>query len=273
MKIDLAEYRGASALVTGASSGIGMEFARRLAAAGLNLVVVARRDALLRTLADELAERHRVSVRCLPADLAVEGESARIRKQLAQDGIAVRLLCNCAAFGRWGPVEAAPVSLYAEMLRLNCAALVSMCLEFVEDLGRHPSSVIINVSSPAAYQPIPYMAVYAASKAFVQSFSQALHGEWAARGVLVQTLVPGPTATEFDARAGAYESALSGRGSVAEVVGASLAGLRTGRPVVVSAKGTFKQRLFAGVFPSSVVIREVGKMFRPPPPPSRSGKV
>jgi short-subunit dehydrogenase len=108
------------------------------------------------------------------------------------------------------------------------------------------------------------MAVYAASKAFVHSFSQALYGEWKAHGILVQTLVPGPTATEFDAKAGAYESALAGRDAAADVVRASLAALDKGTAVVNVAKGTYKQRFFAGLIPPRLVIREVGKMFKPP---------
>ena len=108
------------------------------------------------------------------------------------------------------------------------------------------------------------MAVYAASKAFVHSFSQALHEELSDKGVLVQTLVPGPTATEFDRLAGAYTSALTARGSTADVVTASLAGLDGGAIVAGNAKGLWKQRLFAGLFPPRAVVREVAKLFRPP---------
>jgi uncharacterized protein len=148
---------------------------------------------------------------------------------------------------------------------LNTAAMVSICHHFLSDLTSFPTSAIINVSSPAALQPIPFMAVYAASKAFVHSFSQALYGEWSERGVRVQTLCPGPTATEFDARAGAYESALKEkRGSPEAVVKASLSHLAEDSPLVVTAKGTYKQRFFASLFPAKAVIRTVGKMFRPP---------
>jgi short-subunit dehydrogenase len=141
---------------------------------------------------------------------------------------------------------------------------MNTCHCFLDDLTSFPSSLVINVSSPASYQPIPYMAVYAASKAFIQSFSQALHGEWKDRGVLVQTLVPGPTESEFDITARAYESALTKRSTPAQVVDAYLARLDSGLPVITAAKGTYKQRFFAGLFPPSMVIREVGKMFTPP---------
>lgn len=262
--INLEAWRGSWCLVTGASSGIGREFAQRLAAAGLNVVLVARRGDLLQELAQALSARHGVQALALPTDLSLPGAAHELREQVLGQGVRIRLLVNNAAIGRWGPFESSPVAAYEAMLQLNTLAMVALCHEFLPDLAAHPDSAVINVSSPAAYQPVPYMAVYAASKAFVHSFSQALHGEWGERGVVVQTLVPGPTATEFDAKAGAYDSALKGRGGTAEVVAESLARLAKGAPLAVSARGTIGQRLFAGLFPAGMVIRQVGKMFRPP---------
>lgn len=260
----LAEYRESWALVTGASSGIGREFARQLAAAGLHLVLVARRGPLLDALAAELAERHRIRTRIVVADLARPEAAADIRRTLAAEGIRIRLLCNNAAFGRWGRFEAASASTYQDMLQVNIGAMVGLSHAFLPDLTSFPSSVVVNVSSAAAFQPIPYMAVYAATKAFVLHFSQALHGEWKDRGVLVQTLVPGPTETEFDSTAGAYASALTTRDPPAKVVRDSLAHLATAAPLALSARGTLVQRLFAGLFPARIVIREVGRRFTPP---------
>ena len=262
--MNLTQCAGAWGLVSGASSGIGREFCVQLAAAGMNLVLVARREAILDEFADELRTRHGIATRVIAADLAREEAAAEIQARLTREGIAVRLLCNNAAFGRWGRFEQTEAEVYCEMIRLNTSAMVSLCHRLLPALSSHPSSVVINVSSPAAYQPIPYMAVYAASKAFVHSFSQALYGEWRARGVLVQTLVPGPTDTEFDAKAGAYDSALKTRASPAEVVRTALAHLGQDQPVVAAAKGLFKQRFFAGVFPPRTVIEQVGRMFRPP---------
>jgi short-subunit dehydrogenase len=260
----LHDFVGAWALVTGASSGIGREFACRLAAEGLNLVLVARREPQLATLADELARRHGCRTLVVPADLGDPLAAQAIRRQIKAKGVTIRLLVNNAAAGRWGPFEDTPAETYEAMIRLNVAAPVSLCYRFLADLASYPSSAVINVSSPAAFQPVPYMAVYAASKAFVQSFSQALHGEWQGRGILVQTLVPGPTESEFDEKAGAYDSALTAdRADPAVAVQAALAHLDRDRPVVVSAKGTVKQRLFAALAPPRMVIREVGKMFRP----------
>ena len=260
----LSDLKGHWALVTGASSGIGQAFAGQLAQAGVNLVLVARREERLRTLADTLQRQHAIATHVVAVDLSAAGAIDVLKAQLAGAGIRVRLLCNSAGAGRWGRFEASAAADYEKINALNTSALVSMCHAFFSDLASFRGSAIVNVSSAAAYQPVPYMAMYAASKAFVQSFSQALHGEWKEHGILVQTLVPGPTESEFDDKAGAYESAVSQRDTPLQVVRASLVGLERGVPVVAVARGTYKQRFFAGLFPPRVVIREVGKMFRPP---------
>ncbi len=260
----ISEFKGDWALVTGASSGIGREFALQFAAAGMNLVLVARRKPRLDALAEELAERCDAQVRVVVADLAEPNAVADIRAIVVSEGCRIRLLCNNAAFGHWGQFESASLAACQNMVQVNIGALVSLCYCLLPELTRFSSSVVINVSSAAAYQPVPYMAEYAATKAFVSSFSQALHQEWKEHGVLVQTLVPGPTATEFDTVAGAYASVLTERGSAEQVVRDSLAHLARDAPVALSAKGTFKQRLFAALFPPSFVIREVARRFRPP---------
>ncbi|MEJ2685884.1 MAG: SDR family NAD(P)-dependent oxidoreductase [Gammaproteobacteria bacterium] len=262
MKLD--ELKGHWALVTGASSGIGREYCLQLAKAGVNTVLVARRKERLDELRAQIEGAFGARALVVPADLGRSGEAARIHGVLQEKSIRIRLLCNAAAFGQWGRFEGADADLYTAMVQVNTSALVSLCRVFMEDLAGYSSSAIINVSSPAAYQPVPYMAVYAATKAFVHSFSQALHGEWKSRGVLVQTLVPGPTATEFDTKAGAYESALKGRQPASTVVRRSLRELEHGSPVASSATGSFKQRLFAALAPPAMVIRTVGKMFAPP---------
>jgi short-subunit dehydrogenase len=260
----LEEARGSWALVTGTTSGIGKEFCHQLAAAGLSVVMVARRESLLNELAEQLAREYHVQTRTIALDLSQADAAAQVKARLDQEQIRVRLLCNNAGSGRWGRFEAHPVQAHEETIRLNTVALMELCWYLLPDLSSHPTSVIINVSSQAAYQPVPFMAVYAATKAFVQSFSQALYGEWKDRGVLVQTLVPGPTATEFDARSGAYESAVKERGAPADVVRLALAHLGGDAPVVTNAKGTFQQRLFAGLAPPRMVIKTVARMFQPP---------
>lgn len=252
----LAELKGHWALITGASSGIGREFAIELAAAGMNLALVARREEPLQVLADELTSRHGIRTLALPADLAEQGVAKRLHARLLTEGIRVRLLVNNAAVGRWAPFEASSSEFYEEMIRTNAAAPVSLCREFLPDLASHSSSAVINVSSPAAYQPVPYMAAYAATKAFMHSFSLALHEEWREKGVQVQTLLPGPTVTQLEGA----QAGVKGGGTAAEAVSVSLANL--GSPVVTSAHGTHWQRLFA-LLPARLVLRQVARMFRP----------
>lgn len=262
--IELAEYKNHWALVTGASSGIGKEFTEQLAKAGLNIVLVARRKELLDSIAASLQANYQVKTLVIASDLTKSGSIDQIKNQLLQQKIKIRMLCNNAGIGQWGRFEKAALENYQRIIDLNTNVLVSMCHEFLSDLVSHPTSVVINVSSAAAYQPVPYMAVYAATKSFVQSFSQALFGEWQKHGVYVQTLVPGPTDTEFDSKAGAYESSVVKKDSVKKVVETSLSNLASGNPVIVATKGTYMQRVFAGLFPPKFVIKEVSKMFKPP---------
>lgn len=253
------------ALVTGASEGIGREFCEQLAGAGLNLVLIARSEDRLREVAQHLAQIHTIKTLAVAMDLSHSDVASRLKTRLDKEGIKIRLLVNNAAVGRWGRFEKAPLLCYQEMLALNTTAMVSLCHQFLADLSHWPSSAVINVSSAAALQPIPYMAVYAASKAFVHSFSQALYGEWQEQGILVQTLVPGPTATHFDEKAQAYKSALTNKqDSPAQVVEIALAHLKNDSPLACAAKGTYKQRLLAGLMPAKVLIREVGRRFKPP---------
>ena len=172
----LAECRGDWALVTGASSGIGRAFAVQLAAVGVNLALVARREPLLRALAEEIEQRHAVRALAMPIDLGKPDAATAIKARLASNGIKIRLLVNNAAFGHWGRFENGTQTAYQDMIQVNVSAMVALCQAFLPDLSGFSSSAIINVSSPAAFQPVPYMAVYAASKAFVSSFSQALYG-------------------------------------------------------------------------------------------------
>jgi short-subunit dehydrogenase len=252
------ELKGHWALITGASSGIGHEFAVQLAAYGVNLALIARRASRLEALANELRARHGIEALSLPADLAQPDAASSLRQRMRDEGVAIRLLCNMAALGRWAAFDASPAKLHHEMVAVNIGAVVSMCREFLPDLASHPSSAIINASSPAAYQPVPYMAVYAASKAFVHSFSQALYAECAAAGVLVQTLLPGAVDTELEG----VSAIRARRASAADVVRSSLAGLEKGDPVLVTARGTLPQRFFV-LLPARLVIRQVARMFAP----------
>lgn len=262
----LADCAGHWAVVTGASSGIGCAYARQLAARGLHLLLVARSEPALQALADELARSHGVRAEAAALDLTAPAAAPALAARvdaLAPAGL--RLLVNNAGCGQWGRFDAAPAGRLDEIVRLNCAAVVALTEALLPALRRAAPAALVNVSSQAALQPVPYMAVYAASKAFVHSFGLALHEELAADGIHVQTLVPGPTATDFDHRAGAYASQVSARGRAEDVAAASLAALNRRRALAASVGGLWKQRLAAALLPPEVLLREVAKRFRPPP--------
>jgi short-subunit dehydrogenase len=263
--MNIVDFKGDWALVTGASCGIGAEFALQLAAAGMNVVLVARSEDKLEALAAALREQHGVKTLVIGADLVLADATDTLKARLATEGIRIRLLCNNAGRGRWGRFEHTTLADYQEIMILNTTVVVTMCHAFLADLASFPSSAVINVASTAVFQPVPFMGVYAASKTFVHSYSQALHGEWAARGILVQSLLPGPTDTGFDAKALAYPTKLIKRARPSTVVAASLTALRSGAPVVIASRqNTLVQRLFGAMAPRRMVIREVAKMFTPP---------
>lgn len=263
--MNLSECKGDWALVTGASSGIGAEFCRQLAAAGMNLVMVARRKKLLEELSAELTHQYGISTRLLLIDLSEPNSAETVKKTTESENIKIRLLINNAAFGPWGSFEKTSYQTYEKMIQLIATTPISLCQLYMTDLQSFPSSMIVNLSSPAALQPVTYKAVYSAAKACLHNFSLALYGEWQNKGIQVQTLLPGPTATQLDTLGGAYKSLLGEeRRPPIEIVKASLAKFDKDIPFVTTNKGTYKQRLFAGIAPVKMIIKEVKKMFAPP---------
>ena len=262
----LENHRGSWAVVTGASSGIGAEYCRQLAAAGINIVLVARRKDLLDALAASLNQTHNIRTLVLVIDLSVRGSALQVKAATEQAGVRVSLLINNAAFDPWGSFELTAADRYEAMVQLLAATPIALCHAYLGDLEGFAGGAIVNVSSPAALQPVPYKAVYSAAKSCLHNFSLALYGEWSERGIHVQTLLPGPTATEIEVKGNAYNSALGGeRKPASEVVAKSLQSLRTRAPIVSTQKGTYNQRLFAGIAPTVMVVREVKKMFQAPP--------
>ncbi len=260
------DMKGDWALVTGASSGIGAEFCRQLAAQGIHLVMAARRQDLLDTLAAELVERHQIRTLVVPIDLGQVGSAAVLKAATTAAGIRIRLLINNAAFGPWGSFDKTSAVVYEQIVQLVVATPVALCRLYLDELRSFDSAGIINLSSPAALQPVSYKAVYSAAKAGLHSFSIALYGEMQGTGVMVQTLLPGPTATELDAKGGAYHSALGeDRKPPGGVVTLSLSSLAQDLPFVTTNPGTYKQRAFNGLAPIKMIVREVKKMFAAPP--------
>jgi short-subunit dehydrogenase len=193
---------GSVVVVTGASSGIGELLARQLAEIGHDVVLVARREDRLEALAAEVREAHDVSAQALAADLTEAAERRRVVETLREQGVFVAGLCNNAGFGSYGRVTELDAAREAEMVQLNVAAVHELTLAFLAPMVERGEGAILNVASLAAFQPVPNMATYAATKAFVQSFSEALHAELAGSGVSCTVLSPGPVPTEFGTVAG-----------------------------------------------------------------------
>ena len=191
----MADTPDLRALVTGASSGIGAAFARGLRARGERVVLVARRADRLRTLADELGGEPHALV--LPLDLAGPGAAEALRGDVEARGIAVDCLVNCAGLGHTAPFEAQRPEAIRAMLDVNVRALVELTRAFLPGMRGRGRGRIVNVASNAAFQPVPYLTVYAATKAFALSFTEGLAEELRGSGVRVQALCPGITATEF----------------------------------------------------------------------------
>jgi uncharacterized protein len=188
-------------LITGASSGIGAALARVFAAHGHELVLVARRQDRLNALADEIAAAGRSRPAVLAADLERRDAASAIAAELSSRGLEPSVVVNNAGFGLSGAAAAVSRDEQLAMIDVNVRALTELSLMFVDSLARHRGG-ILNVASVAAFLPGPGMAVYYASKAYVLSFSEALHRELSDRGVRVTVLCPGPVPTEFQARSG-----------------------------------------------------------------------
>ena len=191
-----------TALVTGASSGIGAAIAAELASRGYSLALVARREERLRSLATELASEHGVEAAVIACDLADPAERDRLIDELRAGGRAVELLVNNAGFGHQADFARSPPERMVEMVRLNVEAVVDLTSRFLGPMVEKGRGGVINIASTAAFQPLPGSAVYAASKAFVLSFSEAIRTELRGSGVTVTAVCPGPVKTEFTEVAG-----------------------------------------------------------------------
>jgi short-subunit dehydrogenase len=197
-----------TALITGASAGIGLELAKRFAAGGYALALTARRGDELTRIADDLKAKYGVPVHVFPIDLSEVGGPAKLYEQVTAAGLTIDVLVNNAGFGTLGPFLDTPLEQELAMVRLNVSALVELTGRFVPAMRARGSGRVLNVASVAAFQPGPYMAIYYATKAFVLSFSEALWDELRKTGVTVTCLCPGPVRTEFAERAGMTETNL-----------------------------------------------------------------
>jgi short-subunit dehydrogenase len=228
-----------TALVTGASSGIGTELATELARRGHGVTLAARREDRLRALADELHRAHGVRTEVVALDVTDAEARRRALDTISSRGLHVDVLVNNAGFSTSGPVHGADPARETDLVRTDVEAVVALCTLCLPDMVRRGGGAVLNVASTAAFQPLPGQAAYGAAKAFVLSYSQALQGELRGTGVSLTVLCPGPVKTEFAVNAGFTEEEAEGSLPsfmwlpAAQVARAAVDGLAHGRPVVI----------------------------------------
>lgn len=233
------DYRGQTTLITGASAGIGTEFARQIAQRGSHVILVARRQERLDKLAAELTAAHGIEATVIPLDLSLPAAGQTLAEEVARRGLTVTSVVNNAGFGTFGPFHREDPQRLREEISVDVAGVIDISRAFIEPLRTTGTGVLINVASMAAYLPVPNMAVYSAAKAFVLSFTEALWHESRGTGLRVLALSPGATSTEFFDVIGA-DAADGGskRQSPGEVVATALRALdrATPPPSVVSGR-------------------------------------
>ena len=260
-------------LITGASSGIGKEFARQLAARGMHLVLTARREELLKELAEELHTRHGTRTELIVGDLAGTTFAGHLYETIKSKGIQIELLVNNAGAGYVGTIQDADVRRMAQLVELNIRSLTELTYLYLHEMLTRKHGAIINVASVAAFQPVAYMPVYAASKAFVLHFSEALWAETRDQGVTVMAMCPGTTQTDFFDSAGVGGWLKKHRSqTVDQVVKAAFKGLRKKRQYYISGWLNYWLSLAVRLAPRRLVVIESMKYFRPTSSGSRKNK-
>lgn len=248
-----------TALVTGASSGIGLAFCHRLARDGYRIVLVARRAERLEAIAKQLEQEHGIETEVFPADLVRKEELGSVEALLATEPT-LELLVNNAGFGTTGPLASLDPDGEDSEIRLNTLALVRLTRAVLPGMIERGRGGIVNVSSMAGFSPSPYMATYAATKAFVNAFTEGVYEELRGTGVKIQALCPGFTRTEFQDVAGVEEDSLPDFvwQQPDEVVDASLAGLENGSLIVVPGLANQALATVSSAIPRGIMRRVLG---------------
>jgi short-subunit dehydrogenase len=247
-------------LITGASGGIGEAFARQLAALGKDLILVARSEDKLKALAEELSAAHGVQVHVIAADLACPNAARPIFDETERLGLEVDLLINNAGYGKGGEFTALSFEVQANMVRLNVNTLLELTRLYLPAMRQRRRGGVINLGSTASFQPVPFLAVYCATKAFVLSFSEALAQEVRADGVTVMALCPGATATGFQATAGVWEEQRDTMPGPDEVVAQALRAFEQRRGYFVHGALNKVTAIVARIAPRRFVLPAAARM-------------
>ncbi|NOT48866.1 MAG: SDR family oxidoreductase [Acidobacteria bacterium] len=252
-----------TALITGASGGIGEAFARRLAEDGHDLVLVARSEEKLRELRDELQAEHNITAHYIAVDLTGFEADKQLFDETEKNGIEVDWLINNAGFGSMGDFATLDLERELGMIDLNISVLVALTHRYIGKMRERKSGTIINVSSTAGFQPIPFMATYAATKAFVTLFSEAIAEENRPYGIQVFALCPGSTKTDFHAAAGIDASmGFKGQETADDVVETAMRAVGSKRAKIISGWTNWVVATGVNFLPNSLITRVMGKGLR-----------
>lgn len=259
----MEHWRGKWALVTGASSGIGWSLAQQLAAEGANLLLTARRADRLARLADEVSGRHKIQTQIFAADLTRPQAPGELFRFSEEKRIPIEILINNAGFGAYGEFRKIEAQRLLDMVQVNVASVVHLTHLFLPSMVERRSGYIMIVASTAAFQPVPYISTYAATKGFDLLFAEGLAEEVRRYGVRVCALCPGSTASEFNQVAGMRRIA-GPQESNEKVARVGLEALAQGKPRVISGASNWLSVEAQRLAPRRLVTRVAARMFMPP---------
>jgi len=259
----MAPWQGKWALVTGASAGIGWHLAKQLAAGGANLVLTARRTDRLEQLAAEVSQRHHVQVEICAADLAQPQGPEDIFRFTQEKRLFIEVLINNAGFGAYGEFVKQDRLRVLEMLQVNITAVVHLTHLFLPAMVERRSGYVMIVSSTAAFQPVPYLSAYAATKGFDLLFAEGVAEELRRYGVRMCALCPGPTESEFQEVAGTLPHTNRHQETAEKVAGVGLRALAAGKSWVISGGLNWFNMEMQRALPRWLVTRVTAKMFGP----------
>jgi short-subunit dehydrogenase len=259
---NMKSLKGKTVLITGASSGIGESFARQFAQTGCHLILTARSKEKMELMARELIQQHRINVTVIPADLTMPKAPQELARQVQERRLEVDILVNNAGFGKWAGFLDEHLQTYQEMMQLNMNALVQLTYLFLPGMLQKKSGGIINIGSTGSFQPCPYIAVYCATKAFVLSFSEALYGEYATKGINIIAVCPGNTQTSFFKVANAQTKGMP-FATPEQVAKEGISAFLKGKNYQVTGGfGNYMQSLSPRLLPRKTIITIVANMFK-----------
>src|SRR5215470_5786687 len=259
----ISEWKGKWALVTGASAGIGVALAEELAAGGTHLVLTARRLDRLQEVAADLRKQHGIQTQVYATDLAKREAPQRIYDFCKEKGLRIDLLINNAGFGQYGELPQVETQRLIDMVEVNCTAVVHLTRLFLPDMVAQRGGDILILASTAAFQAVPFISTYAATKAFDLYFAEGLAEEMKSYGIRVCALCPGSTESEFHSVAGQEQFTAKNQEPAHKVAHTGLQALAAGKSYVISGLGNYLGAHSQRIVPRRVVTGIAAKMFRP----------